>query len=376
LSNEKKLAAVLEPLYAAVLEPERMVDFSGALCTATGSHVGAIMVHDGGHGRGHLELLVGADPAQAALYEQEYATDNLWMLRGQKRMRAGGIMDSDTVASRAELKLTRYYNEYLRLGDVEQSVALCAKADAEGAVVATLCRAGSLRPYADHHLALMRRVAPHWANAYAIQRRLSHLQQRVDTLEAAVEAAPLAMAMLDEHLHVTRMNWAAEQLFRQAHVLRLRNEQPEALFDGGLLRQALQEAVTGHHVDGAPVRHAGKVILRDAAGRNALVASINPLAGPHRTGDSVAILFLQSIGTSRPLAAALRQLFTLTPTEAALACAFYRYGDLAQAALECGIALSTAQTRIKVVYDKTGERGQPALMRLLAAVAGACGDDA
>lgn len=281
-----------------------------------------------------------------------------------------------STAFRAELKRTRYYNEYLRLGDVEQSVALCAKADAEGAVVATLCRAGSLRPYTDHHLALMRQVAPHWANAYAIQRRLSHLQQRVDTLEAAVDAAPLAMAMLDERLHVTRMNPAAEQLFRQAHVLRLRHGQPEALFDDGLLRQALQEAVTGRHADGAPLRHAGKAILRDAAGRNALAASVHPLAGSRRVGDSVAILFLQSVGAGRPLATALRQLFALTPTEAALAGTFYRHGDLAQAALECGIALSTAETRIKVIYDKTGEHGQPALMRLLAAVAGTCGDEA
>lgn len=373
MGDERKLAAVLEPLYAAVLEPERMAEFSSALCAATGSHVGAVMVHDSGHGRGRLDLLVGADPAHTAAYEQEFAADNLWMLRAQGRMVPGGVMDSDTVATRAELKRTRYYNEYLRLGDVEQSAALCAKADAEGVVVATLCRAGSLPPYTERHLSLMRQVAPHWANAYAIQRRLSQLQQRVETLEAAVEVAPLAMTMLDEGMRVTRMNPVAEQLFRQGEVLRLGNGRPEALFDAPLLRQVLHEAVVGRPVDGLPLRHAGRVVLKDATGRNALVASVHPLAAPGRAGASAAVLFLQPLGAGGTLADGLRQLFGLTVAEAALACALHRCGDLGQAAMQCGIATATAQTRIKVVYGKTGERGLPALMRLLAAVAMACG---
>ena len=369
MNQGQRLAAVLEPLYAAALVPERMADFSAALCAATGSHMGAVMVHDSGHGRGWLELLHGADPTEAAVYEAEYAADNLWMRRGQSLMQAGGFMDSDAVVSRAEFKRTRYYNEYLRRGDVEQSLALCAKADAEGVVVATVCRSGRLRPYTAQHLALVRQVAPHWANAYAIQRGFSRLQQQVETLGAAVEVAPLAMVMLDETLHASRMNPAAEQLFRHGQVLRLRQGRPEAVMDAPLLRQVLQDAVLGRHVDGHQQRLAGKQVLRDASGRNALVASVHPLAAPGRAGNQAAVLFLQPLGTGRALAADLRQLFGLTAAEASLACALHRHADLALAAQECGICLSTAQTRIKLMYDKTGERGLPALMRLLAAVA-------
>lgn len=374
MNDDRKLAAVLEPLYAAVLEPERMAEFSGALCEATGSHVGAVMVHDSGHGRGRLDLLVGADPAHTAAYEAEFAGDNLWMQRGGGRMVAGGIMDSDTVATRAELKRTRYYNEYLRLSDVEQSVALCAKADAEGVVVATLCRAGSLRPYTDGHLALMREVAPHWANAYAIQRQLSRLQERVDTLEAAMEAVPVGMVMLDASLRAVRMNMVAEQWFSQGDLLRLRQGRPEATHGAQALRQALHEAVVGCHADGRTLRQAGRLMLKDRTGRNAMAASIHPLAAPsHRPGAAIAVLFVQPLGAGGTLEASLRQLFALTPAEAALARALYGCGDLARAAAECGIATTTAQTRIKVVYGKTGEHGLPALMRLLSAVAAVSG---
>ena len=372
MNDDGKLAAVLEPLYASVLEPERMAEFSSTLCEATGSHVGAVMVHDSGHGRGRLDLLVGADPAHTAAYEAEFAQDNLWMLRAQGRMVAGGVIDSDTVASRAELKRTRYYNEYLRLGDVEQSVALCAKADAEGVVVATLCRAGSLRPYTEGHLALMRQVAPHWSNAYAIQRQLSRLQQRVDTLEAALEAVPLGMAMLDGSMRATRMNAVAEQWLRHGQLLRLQQGRPEAVHGAQPLRQALHDAVVGRHADGQTLRHAGRVVVKDGAGRNALAAAIHPLSshGPHA---AAAVLFLQPLGTGTSLEAGLRHLFGLTAAEAALASALHRCGDLAGAAAECGIATTTAQTRIKVVYGKTGEHGLPALMRLLSAVAAVSG---
>lgn len=49
-----------------------------------------------------------------------------------------------------------------------------------------------------------------------------------------------------------------------------------------------------------------------------------------------------------------------------------QHTDLALAAQACGIAVSTAQTRLKVVFDKTGERSQTALVRLLAALNAVC----
>ncbi|WP_133001075.1 PAS domain-containing protein [Luteimonas arsenica] len=365
------LEDLLEPLYAAVLDAERLADFSTALCALTGSQVGAVMAHDAGRAGGRLELLVGADPVHMAAYEREFASDNPWMQRGQHLMAAGAVVNSDDVATRTELKRTRYYNEYLRLYGIEQSVALCAQADAEGVVVATLCRTGG-GAYTGRELALMQQVAPHWANAYAIQRRMSWLEHQVRSLEEAVEASPMAMLMLDGRQRVVRMNPAAEDLLARGDVLRLEQQQPEACFDPGALQQALYGAVSGLQPDGSVARRAGKVVLKDATGHATLVANVHPLTAIGQ--PSAAVLFLAPVGTDAvaELPATLRQLFGLTASEAALATALLRQGSLAAAAEACGIAASTAQTRLKMVFDKTGEHGQPALMRLLAAVAGAC----
>lgn len=370
---DSKLGAVLEPLYAAVLDAGRLSDFSSALCTATGSHIGAVMAHDAGNRGGRLDLLVGADPAYMAPYEREFASDNPWMQRSAHCMRRGAVVDSDAVLAREELRRTRYYNEYLRIGDVEQSVALCAQADADGVVVATLCRSRHLAPYSEDDLALMRQVAPHWANAYAIQRRLSWLEDRVQTLESAVDIAPTAMLLLDARQQVLRMNAAAEAVLAHGDVLRLERRCPEAIVDAAALRRLLARAASGTDEDGRRLRHAGRLVLRDASGRNALAASAHPCGATGRADGATAVLFLQPLGAQSDLATTLRQLFGLAPPEAALAAALQRHGDLAAAAAACGITIATAQTRIRLVCDKTGERGQPALVRLLSAVAVVCG---
>lgn len=366
MAVDSKLGSVLEPLYAAVLETGRLEDFMQALCVTTDSDVGALMAHDVGNAGGRLDLLVGVDPAHMALYEQEYATENPWMQRGAHLMRGGAVVDSDAIMPRAELRRTRYYNEYLRIGGVEQSIALCAQADAEGVVVATLSRGGA-RPALDaRQQGLLRDVAPHWANAYAIQRRLSWLERRVQTLEAAVDESPLATVLLDTRGRVVRMSAVGESLFRRGGVLRLQQGRPESLQDAAAFGKMLHDATAGLH-DGT--RQAGTLVLRDLGGRNAVAAGVHPCSG---RADAAALLFLQPVGGGVDLAGALRQLFALTPSEATLASELHRHADLALAADACGIARTTAQTRLKLVYDKTGERGQAALMRLLSAMAAVC----
>ena len=105
------------------------------------------------------------------------------------------------------------------------------------------------------------------------------------------------------------------------------------------------------------------------------VAAAHPLPRaldvPVNDGMCAAILFIEPLFHDRgvALASALRELFTLTPAEAALAAALFEHADLGLAAVDCGITASTAQPRIKRVYEKTGEHGQALLVRLMATVA-------
>jgi PAS domain-containing protein len=377
MNRKIALDAVLEPLYASVLEPARLQDFCAEMAQATGSHIGAIMVHDAQISRGRLDLLVGGDPGQMAAYEQEFAADNLWVQRSGHLMGTGAVLDSDTIVPREEFLRSRYYNEYLRAYEVQQSIAMCALRDEDGFVTATLCRSGSLNPYGEAELALLREISPHWVNAYAIQRRMSQLEQRVELLQDALDVLPMAMFLLDARQRIVRMNASAEAMLASGQ-LRLSTQGLTAPGnDAAALQRLLREATVGNSHAGTTSRHQGTLTLRDASGRHVLAASAHPLS-PMQGGlgsRETAVLFVQPVGRPAPsgIKPLMRQLFGLTEAEAALAEAFHCHVDLAAAAAACGITAGTAQTRLKLIYAKTGEHSQPSLMRLMSTIAGISG---
>jgi len=365
------LDAILDALYASVLDPPRLEAFCAGLAHATGSHVGAVMVQDMRSRDGRLDLLVGADPLEAARYEREFAADNLWLQRGAHRLATGAVLDSDDFVQRGELRSSRYYNEYLRAGDVEQSVALCAHFDGQNVVTATVCRSGTLPPYSPEQLGLLRSISPHWVNAYALQRRLGWLERRVQHLENVLEQVPLAVFMLGHGGRVLRCNVAAEQLL-VADVLK---KTPAGLAaigtDAAWFQSLIKAAVSGIPVGDSSGRHQGGGVLRNREGHAELMVSVHPLAPSQASMGETALLFVQPVAAPADggLKALLRRAFNLTEAESTLCVAFHLTADPAQAAQACGISAATAKTRLQAVYDKTGEHGQAPLMRLLAAMA-------
>lgn len=365
------LDAVLEALYASVLDPPQLEAFCAGLAHATGSHVGAVMVQDMLTQGGRLDLLVGADPLEAARYEREFAADNLWLQRGGHRLATGAVLDSDDFVPRRELRDSRYYNEYLRAGDVEQSVALCAYFDGQNVVTATVCRSGTLPPYSPGQMELLRRVSPHWVNAYALQRRLGWLEQRVQHLEDVLEQVPLAVFMLGADGRVLRCNAAAEQLLAAGLLKRTPAGLAATGADAAGFQTLIKAAVTGIPVGGSIKRHQGDGVLRNRAGHAELTVAMHPLAPSQGSMGEAALLFVQPVAAPAHggLKALLRRAFNLTEAESALCVAFHLTADPAQAALACGISAATVKTRLQSVYDKTGEHGQAPLMRLLGAMA-------
>lgn len=364
---------MLEALYGSVLEDARLEDLNRLLAQATGSNVVAVLGHDVAHGRGRVAIVHGIDTARmdAALAEHDLLEDP-WIIRVVPQLATGKVIDSDQLLPRRQMQRTDAFHRYYRRLDIGQQVASVAHYDGSNSVTLSICREVGAAPFSEVDLGLLQALTPHWVNAYAIQRKLSWLEQRVETLEAAVDHMPTAMLLLDAQQQVLRMNLAAESLLSQGLLLALKDRRPIARFDSRPLQRLLQDACKGRERDGHPWRCAGSATLVDATGRNALIAHVHPI-GPQIASDSgeAAILFLQPVGApaARDFKELLRTLFPLTAAEATLAEAFYLHTDVAEAAQQAGISVSTAQTRLKVIYDKTGERGQAALLRLLSAIA-------
>ena len=280
----------------------------------------------------------------------------------------GRVLDSEDFMPRAAALRNGFFNDYYRKLGIVQQVASVGLYDGHSSVTLSLCHGDMKRRYGDRELGLLRALTPHWINAYAMLRRMDGLQQRVATLEQALDHSPLAMFMLRHDLSICRTNAAAERLLgggplqREGRVLATRGRERAGL------NALLQRAVRGtSHLHGGEVE---KMVLRDAQERPCLVVTAHRLVqwSPQEQGEL--LVFAREVGqTSLALEPALRRLFGLTGAEARLALALYRHADAGKAARDCGITPGTASGRLKVIYDKTGEHGQASLVRLVATVA-------
>ena len=85
------------------------------------------------------------------------------------------------------------------------------------------------------------------------------------------------------------------------------------------------------------------------------------------TGRPAAIVFVADPDSApRTAPDQLRNLYRLTPAEAAVAIAIARGGGLQAVADELGISLTTARTHLQHVFEKTETRRQAELGRLIA----------
>lgn len=183
---------------------------------------------------------------------------------------------------------------------------------------------------------------------------------------AALDRLPFAAIALDRAFRPIFMNRSGVQLLATATVLRL-----DA---GGICRAsnptetaALHQAVTATAADGD-----SRVLGLNGNDDLRYSALVDPPADRGKaTEAAAALVFVREIDArSVPTPEALRDLFSLNPSEARLAHALASGLDLKEAAEAQGITLSTARTYLKRLFQKTGANRQAELVRLLVNAAG------
>jgi len=371
--DSRLLGGLLEPLYASVLDVAALDTFNRRLAEATDSHISGVLVHDVAGGRAQVSRIHGIDDAlMASLLPELNLHDDPLMQRVAPRLGIGKVLNGEDFLPRAEFQRSDFYNRYYRRLDIVQQVASVGLYDGTNSVTLSLCHGDPKRMYGEAELGLLRALTPHWINAYAMLRRLQGLEQRVETLERTIALSPMAMFVLGGDLRIVGGNAAGEQLLEQGLLRREAGRLAVAGATGLDLQALLHRALSGNsRLQGGEVE---KLLLRDGAGRPCLVLTAHRLVECFGREQGTLLVFVREVGRMPPsLGTGLQALFGLTEAEVRLALALYRSVDAAVAARECGITPGTAQGRLKMIYDKTGERGQASLVRLVGAVAGACG---
>ncbi|MBX3726510.1 MAG: hypothetical protein KF823_11420 [Xanthomonadales bacterium] len=367
--------STLAALYAGTLQPDRLAAFGGELCALTGSSLVTLTHHDFATGHGAATVLAGAPACDGARYAREHAADNLWLQRCGHVIRTGALVHSDDHVGRAEFRATRLYEQVFRLLDrIDNALGLVALREGDEAVLLSLHRPGRMASWDGHELALLQRLAPHWVNAWALHRRLAWLEEQATTLDAALDVLPAPMILFDGAGRIGKLNEAAARLLQDGSLLHGKAGLVNARHDGAALAAAIGAACRGRPGgDGHRERARQRLILHDGDGQSAASVDIQPLPVASMAADSfVAVMFVQPVAAPAGSDgnAVLRRMFGLTQAEAALALSLRQHGQLGTAAAALGITPGSARTRLKVVFDKVGERSQAALLRVLDAVLG------
>jgi DNA-binding CsgD family transcriptional regulator len=230
-------------------------------------------------------------------------------------------------------------------------------------------RGGDAREFDAEILHLFQCAVPHLRAAQVLGRELAAASLRAARAEAALEHTSAAAFLLDSVGRVVHMNSSAEEIVSSADGLILRRNK---IIATNSAQQSKLRLLIGAAIDTAqtsPPSPAGAIALERTSGRRPLFVRVLPLhvhleSGQTSPGHAL-LLITDPDGPVHDATSLLKDLFSLTAAEIAVAVNLRVGLTLADIAAARGVGLETVRSQVKSVLQKTNTRRQSDLMLLL-----------
>jgi DNA-binding CsgD family transcriptional regulator len=259
--------------------------------------------------------------------------------------------------------------ERLALIGMGRSISVALRIPKDRQLTLLLHRAyGDGREFGTRDEEFLRELAPHLKRSVELFERIGTLQGNIDLLKEFADRMNIGIVVVDGRGTVRWQNrWAELIVGRSRHVK----------VTGGILRCANAEDQRVilrflDQVDSSRPPHRQRVATIGAPHCNpiqvlAMPVRVNPTAfETARPGGAPVALLLSERDRKMELSPSdIRELFGLTPAEAALAAALGDGLTLQDYAVRHGITVGTARIQLKSIFSKTGTGRQPDLVRLL-----------
>jgi DNA-binding CsgD family transcriptional regulator len=228
-----------------------------------------------------------------------------------------------------------------------------------GAAVLLCFERRGRRPLDERRRRLLARVAPHLAQALAVERALARAERKRAVMREVLESLRFGVVVLDERQRLLASNRAAE------HLGEFVKRPPRRGRRGSLCdaaRRRLEAAETAGTRDGEAVQ---ALTIPRTRGRRPLRLVLAPLcdsAGGRRS----TVAFAEDPDLPyRGSVELFARLHALTPAQARLAVLLAEGGSLADIAPSLGLSVHTVRQRLKEIFVRTGTNSQSELVRLL-----------
>ncbi|PBB83966.1 MULTISPECIES: LuxR C-terminal-related transcriptional regulator [unclassified Mesorhizobium] len=303
-------------------------------------------------------------PPEADLtYAQYYYKTNVFLPR-IARLSAGTLIPIWDLLPREVYRRSEFYNDFCRPGDMCHSIGVVLANEPDIRVVFTCGRAEATGEFEHEHLDRLRRIGPHLVRAASVGLRLSRSEIARSANVEALDRVAQGVLIVAANGEILFANRAAEGLLTEADGIRIEKSALRATKPAQAAQFQRLIATAAERADAA----GGAMALARPLPRRPLSVLVAPLKTESTwfvTARPAAVADPDS--APRTMQGQLRNLYRLTPAEAAVAIAIARGEGLQAVADELGISLTTVRTHLQHVFEKTETRRQAELVRLIAA---------
>jgi DNA-binding CsgD family transcriptional regulator len=303
---------------------------------------------------------------QQQTWADHWQQNDLWVERSLAYGPSKIVTNTDLVPD-SEFNRSRFYNDWTRHLEIYYMIGAVFPVNAGSVGVIGIHRPRDALGYDEDDRRRIARFLPHLRRAFHLSTRLTNVALAASAGLDALEKIGAAVLVVDDRCRLLFCSRLATAYLNPGSVLtsvhgRLTTNQVESTVR---LEYLVQQAVLS--ASGKACTAEGHLVLPRSA-RLPLFLSIAPLRpAPNLFGTLAPLAF---VSIRDPEAAtisteALRDLFNLTRTEAAVAEALSRGKAITEIAEECGASLGTIRTHLKKILMKTGTQRQAQLVALL-----------
>jgi DNA-binding CsgD family transcriptional regulator/PAS domain-containing protein len=310
----------------------------------------------------------GCDPHYLQLQIDTYAkfdpTTALFFFPPEQVASIADVMPYD------EYLETRFYREWAQpQGWVDSASAVLDKS-VTGFVLLSVYRNAEGHRVDDVMRRRMQLIVPHVRRAVMIGKAIDLRSTEAARLGDAFDGLSAAMFLVDASGRIVHCNLSAHDMLGEGDVLYSQQDilaavDPQA---GHSLRNELAAVSTGDTAAGA----GGVAVALSSSPDQHWLAHVLPLtSGARRRAgivySAVAAVFVRKTSLDMPSSMqAIAKIYKLTPSELRVFAAVVDVGGISAVADALGISEATVKTHLQHVFEKTGQRRQTDLMKLLA----------
>jgi DNA-binding CsgD family transcriptional regulator/PAS domain-containing protein len=359
---------LIADIYASIFEPVLPIPLLGDLVDYVDSDIGVLTEERPASCEVSAVTPVGMSLESAQCYVDRYAAGSVLLRESARFTRPGAIFCDHMITRYSAYVESVAYQEYFSPLGAEHMLKLQLEYSAGWVTSLVFRRSKRQGPYAEGDLRHARQIASHLVHSFRQRRRLMRERVTASPVAAAIEQLGMALVIVDARSRIRFANRPAERLLSLGRFVTVKGgrlEGAEPLADKALRR--LLSAARGAHTCESPAA----ALLSEACNDGGMPATVTAMPlGPWLAGrmglasDPATMLLIDTPQqpAGREAESRLADMFSLTPTESAIALALQRGYSVSEIASFRGSTREAVRFHLKNLFDKLGVHSQSQLV--------------